>query len=481
MRSSLSFTLSTALILALSGLSTGCLHDPVAERQEQRTESFNLLTRGQQLKEQGDYLLARDVFLEAVEVSPRPVLYYEIGDCYYHLERYEESADYLRRSLEMQPGYKLAKAELELVEAKLDSLPPAPANQATGQEIAEREETPSPMPEKAADPEVGSPAPATDQTKEIPADRKSDQTAIQPAKLPEAMTWQEEQALDSEPEDRAPQGEQAEEEPEAEPTPRETAESGQQADLPEAGQQESTAPAGPFGGIARAFENLGSAGGTGGEAAKDLDPVQVRRVVFPELDQSDPLSTEMLKQGARESAELGRFDEAVRRWERVLNREPNNLEARLGLAEALYRSGRTRRAQEEYQKAASRNPDSAEAHFQLGNFYVQVKDYRDAAASFNEALELDPGFVRARNNLGALHLDLGNAELAMENLEQVIEAAPSFAPAWLNLALARDDAGRPAAEVLDSLETYQRLTTATDPETEKWLRELRLRVQSENP
>src|SRR5690606_30482625 len=127
------------------------------------------------------------------------------------------------------------------------------------------------------------------------------------------------------------------------------------------------------------------------------------------------------------------------------NADPTDIEARLNLANALHRSGRSRRAEEEYQRAASYAADNPAVFFDMANFYVRIKEDTKARDAFNRVLEIEPGHVRARNSLGALQIKLGNSDLAIPLLQKVLEAEPAFPLAWLNLALAQDNAGYPSS------------------------------------
>lgn len=435
MRTAKSIRLGLASGILVSAMfSSGCLHDPVAERQEARREAFDLLTQGQQLKEQGDFILARDVFLEALQVSERPVLYYEIGNCHYQLGNYEQALDYYDRALALAPDYTLAQSERDLVAQKLEMQQPETESRVAGA--------------------VSQPEPA----------RKAEQV---------------EAAVEGE-EDSGPVA--ISEEVEAVPAAVETEESEQDAE-PEAQETAEAQPrqpeSGPFSGLTQAFAGLsGEQSAASSGSLEQIDEQEARRVLFPELNPETKLSPEEQRQAAEAASAFGRFDEAVRRWTRVLGDQPGDVEARLELAEALYRSGRTRRAEEEYLRATTLAPDNPEVHFQAANFYVRAGEPSRAKAAFDRALELEPGHLRARNNLAALHLQSGNPELATAQLEQVLQADPLFTSAWLNMALALDDAGARPEEVLDALETYRRLSESTDPQSEKWLRDLRRRVQA---
>lgn len=421
-------------------MAAGCAHDPVARQQEDRREAFELLTKGQDLKKQGDYILALDSFKAAAQVSERPVIYYELGHTHYLLGNYQEAEIYYRRALELSPDYALAQADLDLVQQKLkgtEPLVPPPIGEPRKPEPALAE---APQVQETPVAEVSAPDAAP-----VPASTESARIDI--------------------PEEPAPATEEPREE--------------RLADIIPLTESETSSPGrvgspNPFGGIAGALSGLsgqGRAETTGN--LESIDPAEARRVIFPELTDEQSLTPEQQRSEAAASARLGRFDEAARRWARILNSNPTDVEARLELASALNRSGRSRRAEDEFLRAAAQAPTNPTVFFEMGNFYVRINEQLKARDAFSRVLELDPSHLRARNNLGALQLRLGNPELAISLIQAVLEAEPGFPPAWLNLALAQDDAGYPPNAVRESLENYLRLSPVPDSAAEVWLGDLR--------
>lgn len=108
-----------AALLLAAGFSVGCIHDPVAIQNRERTESFDHLTRGQELVADGDFILARDAFLRGIEVSDRPVLQYHVGHTYYRLGQFEQAIPWYDRAIDRAGDYQLAKAERELARVQL--------------------------------------------------------------------------------------------------------------------------------------------------------------------------------------------------------------------------------------------------------------------------------------------------------------------------------------------------------------------------
>src|SRR5690606_7620704 len=150
--------------------------DTKTQLDRERSASFDMLTRAQRLKAQGDYLLARDLLLEAAEVSSRPVVFYEIGNCYYQLGNLEQAEMYYERALEMSPGYALAQAELDLVRQSMKNaeLAQPPADRLPEAAPATSTPTPTPVPLEVVD---ATPTPTPTAT---PAPREVTQATASP-------------------------------------------------------------------------------------------------------------------------------------------------------------------------------------------------------------------------------------------------------------------------------------------------------------
>jgi Flp pilus assembly protein TadD len=228
--------------------------------------------------------------------------------------------------------------------------------------------------------------------------------------------------------------------------------------------------------LGRAFGGVGTPSESGtSDAVREVlaNPRLARDVIFPELAIGQGLGREDLIRNAEEAENVGRFDEAVRTWGLLVSNRPDDVELRLRFGNALFRSGRTKRAAAEYEAARVAAMDDWEVQYEVGNFHVRVRDRASARMALNQAMFLNPTDVRVLNNLGAVEMEDGNSGRAIQLLEQATELDPTFAAAWLNLALARDNANRPTAEVLEAVETYARLSGLPDRRTERWLRDLR--------
>lgn len=182
----------------------------------------------------------------------------------------------------------------------------------------------------------------------------------------------------------------------------------------------------------------------------------------------------------------GHRSAAVQLLTQIIQKSPNDADARLLLGSILMEEGKRAESIEQLTTAVRLRPDSAKAQNALGEALNAFGEPGAAFGHFEKAAELDPGFPQAQVNLGAVllkegkpsqaepHLDraielLGNTEdsayprylrakiysergqmkRAEADLEKAVALEPDFAEAWSDLGEARkillDDAAALAA------------------------------------
>jgi TPR repeat protein len=141
--------------------------------------------------------------------------------------------------------------------------------------------------------------------------------------------------------------------------------------------------------------------------------------VLPDLlpeEQADPLLL------------LGELRGAVRT-------DPDRVEDRFKLAQALYQIGDLDAALDECRAALALAPETAKGHVQLGVLLMAKQEWRNAAAAMNEAVRLDSDLVHAHYALGTIHYSLGNPKAAIAAYRRAIELQAYFPDARYRLAL----------------------------------------------
>ncbi|MEO8197400.1 MAG: protein kinase [Thermoanaerobaculia bacterium] len=130
---------------------------------------------------------------------------------------------------------------------------------------------------------------------------------------------------------------------------------------------------------------------------------------------------------------LGRPLAAAHELERALASQPNSVEARFALAEALQQLGRVAEAEATLRRAIALQPGWWATHHHLGVFLLVQGKVEESIPSLHEAIRLSPDNTRAIGNLGIAFQQLGRYEEAIAEYRRSIAIRPT-AEALSNLA-----------------------------------------------
>ncbi len=147
----------------------------------------------------------------------------------------------------------------------------------------------------------------------------------------------------------------------------------------------------------------------------------------------------------------GKYEEAIRAYQRALGLEPAMAAAHANLVGLLGRAGDLDRAREHYEKALSLNPGIEELHNNWGVLQATTGNPSAAATAFRRALAVNPNSARALANLGTALIALGDHSGAVRRFEQAVANDPGNGPARMNLGVAALEAGH-AAKAIEHLE-----------------------------
>ena len=114
---------------------------------------------------------------------------------------------------------------------------------------------------------------------------------------------------------------------------------------------------------------------------------------------------------------------------------PNSADARLKLAQGLYRIGDLDAALDECRVALKLDSHNARAYLQLGVTLIAKQDAHAAAIALMEAILLDPELTHAHYSLGSVQYSLGNLTAAIQSYRRALELQPNFPDARYRLAL----------------------------------------------
>ena len=158
----------------------------------------------------------------------------------------------------------------------------------------------------------------------------------------------------------------------------------------------------------------------------------------------------------------GRHDVALQIYREAVALDPENSSARRGLATSLTRLGRQEEAIAEWRKVVEIEPGSPIAHYNLG-LLTAGTDRAAAIRLFEQAVSKAPDFDKARFNLAVLQEEAGNLTAASANYQALLESTEQQLVGESRAALARfviDRMGQaPRQEELG--EALEHLTIAT--------------------
>ena len=114
---------------------------------------------------------------------------------------------------------------------------------------------------------------------------------------------------------------------------------------------------------------------------------------------------------------------------------PDSSDARLKLAQGLYRIGDLDAALDESRVALKLQSHNAKAYLQLGVILMAKQDGHAASIALMEATLLDPELTQAHYSLGSVQYSLGNHAAAIQSYRRALELQPNFLDARYRLAL----------------------------------------------
>lgn len=144
-----------------------------------------------------------------------------------------------------------------------------------------------------------------------------------------------------------------------------------------------------------------------------------------------------------------KFAEAVDRFKRALQLDPQFTDAAISLSIIYNDTGHYQEGKqvfEQAEKSALRKPGTptpsivlakeiSDKHVELGNLYRKLQRFDEAANEFLKAARVEPQNLDARILLAKTHGQRGQMKLAHEELAKLVKERPDYVPARVHLAL----------------------------------------------
>gem|GEM_PF-2224065 len=167
-----------------------------------------------------------------------------------------------------------------------------------------------------------------------------------------------------------------------------------------------------------------------------------------------------------------RWVEAADEYQKVLEKNPDDVETRAMLAECLARAGETDIAENEFQKALSMDPNDPRVLFRMGNTYRELKQFDQAISAYKRALQADPNNKLVRNNLAVVYMEKGEYAKAAKEFKRLLEIDPAYDKALLNLGILYDEHLGDKQEALKYYRQYVEKNGPRAGEVRRWISEL---------
>jgi serine/threonine-protein kinase len=159
----------------------------------------------------------------------------------------------------------------------------------------------------------------------------------------------------------------------------------------------------------------------------------------------------------------GKYDEAVKEFQRALDLDATSDAAYRGLASSYEAMGKTSDAESAYRRAIDMRKDYWGGYSALGAFYAKTARYDDAATQFRRVIELAPENVRGYANLGAIYVFQGKLPQAEETLQKSLSIEPNYR-ACANLASMYFTQGRYS----ESARMFEKASQLNDHDARVW-------------
>ena len=155
---------------------------------------------------------------------------------------------------------------------------------------------------------------------------------------------------------------------------------------------------------------------------------------------------------AREHHRAGRLEAATSCYRRALGAEPVDVEALIGLADALEALGRNAEAIEWLERALVRSPDSGPLHGRMADALHIQGDLPRAIEAYRRAVAMGANLAGVWWGLGCALAALGDHAPAVESFRRQVAVQPDNGMAMLNLGKSLFELG----QVDPALEAFRR-------------------------
>ena len=122
----------------------------------------------------------------------------------------------------------------------------------------------------------------------------------------------------------------------------------------------------------------------------------------------------------------GKYNDAIKHFNKALSNDPLNASAYRGLAKAYESQGKNNEAEITFKRAIKLKPEYWAGYNDLGVLYYKNGKYEHAIQQFKKVIELTPDNYRGYNNLGGIYYMLERRKEAREMFERSLSIRKSY-------------------------------------------------------
>jgi len=428
------FYLLILLLLVLIFSSCSFLYEKTPD--DMRREAIDHFGSGQRLENKGEYLLAIEEYLKAVEISPRPAVYYHLGHCFLQQNEPDRAIVYFQKAIDMAPDYRDAQIALESAKLKAKRI---------DRQLASRNaptQTPSvapvsnpPYPSRVESPTLPAPTPVPTL---IPQPSLSTPPAS-PAKVEQTSAGS--------------------------PFPLISGLTSQKVKK----EVKPTQPLPPINDVERAL--FPSLFGEQTAEAKREEKENLDRYIDRKKMSMDNFAFHMDK--ARQYSGNKLYQAALLEYIDALKADPLSLDTVSELADMYRLTGRQERAERVFINARKNFLQNPHFFLKWGNLYLNMDMLDKAEEKYKEAIYYLPRFTSALNNLGIIEMKRKNYARAAEYFESILASDPNSESAHLNLGIIYSDYLKNPQKAIEHFEAYLKLGGKRADDVKKWLKNLK--------
>lgn len=168
------------------------------------------------------------------------------------------------------------------------------------------------------------------------------------------------------------------------------------------------------------------------------DPGEPRDTYKDARKQFHGKTPKMMLSFAQWREDIGDYVEANATYRDVIADDPNNVEARLGIARLQYKTGQKQDALSVLSSTAKQHPESTQAWVEYGRFYSDQGQWNEAVEKFKTAVRTAPRDRRANYELGIALARLDR----LEEAHQCLAIANGESAGFYNIGFVLSEQGR---------------------------------------